>query len=330
MLTDKNILVTGATGFVGSHLVGELIKHGNPVTCLVQPGDQIEKLLKYNPRIIYGDITRKESLDRAVLGAEYVFHLAGLLGGRDSQAFYRINYKGTKNLVEVCREHGVKMKRFLFASSTAAIGPTDKDEILDEAAPCHPVTDYGKSKLMAEEYLNSINGDFPATIFRLPLVYGPGSHGGLFILFKLINKGFFPDLGGGETNVCFVQDAVEGMIRAAEKTNTMGKTYILGEHHIYSIWNIIDIMARTLEKQPIRIITPYLVMYLVSLLLEMYGKLFGKIPLITRNDVSSYIKHRYWRFNTSKAVRDFSFKISYPLENGIKITANWYKTNGLI
>lgn len=330
MIKNKKVLVTGATGFLGGNLIVELVKNGNRVTCLVKPDDNIERLLKSNINIVYADITKKESLINAVDGFEYVFHLAGLLGGNNQRNFYKVNYEGTRNLVDACLQNGGNLKRFVFASSATVMGPTTKDEILDESASCKPVTDYAKSKLMAEQYLNSLKCDFPITIIRFPVVYGPGSFGGFYNLFKLLNKQIFLDVGYGEMNVCFVQDAVEGMMQAAESENTKGKTYILGERMIYSTVIIKNMVAKALKKCPIRIIAPYFLIYAVSILFEIHGKISKQIPALTRNEVSSYLKHRYWRFNPDKAVRDFSFKICYPLEKGLVITADWYKRNGLI
>lgn len=117
MIKNKNVLVTGATGFLGGNLIVELAKNGNSVTCLVKTDDNIERLLKSDVNIVYGDITKKESLINAVDGFEYVFHLAGMLGGNNPLAFYKVNYEGTRNLVEACLQNGGNLKRFVFASS---------------------------------------------------------------------------------------------------------------------------------------------------------------------------------------------------------------------
>ncbi len=143
-------------------------------------------------------------------GVDYIFHLAAVMGGVAPDVLFRVNFEGTKNLVEVCREQGVVPERFLFASSVTVMGPSGKNSLLDEGAPCRPLSDYGKSKLAAEEYLASAENTLPYTILRLPVVYGPGSDGGLYIFFKLMSKGLQVNVGTLEATVCFVWDVVAG------------------------------------------------------------------------------------------------------------------------
>ena len=188
-LANKNILVTGAAGFIGSHLVRELLRGGNRVTCLVRPGEGISAIAGLDCRIRVRGLVAPATLMDAVAGAEYVFHLAAVMGGSAPEMLFRVNSEGTKNLVAACCRQGVRPERLLFASSVTVMGPSGKGHDLDEGAPCRPVSDYGKSKLAAEEFLASAENALPYTIIRLPVVYGPGSEGGLYIFFKLLSKG---------------------------------------------------------------------------------------------------------------------------------------------
>ena len=329
-LRDKNILVTGAAGFIGGHLVPELLRRGNRVVCLVRPGEDTSRIQGFDCRIVHGDLSEKHSLFKALAGADYIFHLAALLGGGNPEAFLRVNYEGTKNLIDVCREQGVMPERFLFVSSTAAMGPSEKRGFLNENSPCRPVNNYGKSKLLAEEYLASLKNDLPYTIVRLPLVYGPGSEGGMYIFFKLVSKRIQLNLGNLESTVCFVWDAVQGMIDAAENAKARGETYILGEKKIYHLKQVYQSISSILGKRPVQLPMPYLLLLFITFLFEIHSKLTKSIPIMTCQELSQYFKYRYWRFDTSKAVRDLGFQSCYPLEKGVRITIDWYRQNGQI
>ena len=329
-LRDKNILVTGAAGFVGSNLVPELLRRGNRVVCLVKPGENTFRIQGLDCRIVYGDLLEKSSLVDVVTGADYIFHLGALLGGGTPEAFFRVNYEGTKNLIEVCLEQGVKPERFIFASSTAVMGPSGKNGFLDESSPCRPMSDYGRSKLLAEEYLASLKNSWPYTIIRLPVVYGPGSDGGLYIFFKLLSKGIQLNVGNLESTICFVWDVVQGMIDAAVNANALGEIYILGENRVYHFKEVCHTISQILGKRPVKILTPYFLLYGISFFFEIYSRLTNTVPVLTRKELAEYLKYHYWRFDTSKANRDFGFNCRYPLERGAKITIDWYRQNGFI
>jgi len=326
----KRVLVTGAGGFIGSHLVERLVEKGYEVVCLVKPGENIRWIKHLDVTLKYGDITEKESLYEPVKGIAYIYHLAASLGGgHKSSEIYTINYDGSKNLLDVCLETDLKLKRFLFASSTAAAGATDDSGIFNEEKPANPKTDYGKSKLMVENYLKETCKDIPYTIVRLPLVYGPRGLGGLYTVFKLVNKGFQLLLGKSDTNVGFVKDIVRGMILAAENPISAGQTYFLGEDKIYNSREITRHIVKATGKKTIKVWIPYSIIYFLTFLIEKIADLFGKHPLIRTHSISAYLNSN-WRFSMQKAKEELKFKAEYPLSEGLKITADWYNEKGII
>jgi dihydroflavonol-4-reductase len=329
-LKGKKILVSGAAGFIGSNLVPELLRRGNRVVCLVRPDEDTSRIQGLDCRIVTGDLLEKTSLAEAVRGAEYIFHLAALLGGGTPEAFLRVNYEGTKNLIEVCREQGVVPERFLFASSATVMGPSGKNDLLNEGAPCRPVSAYGRSKLAAEEYLASMKNTLPYTIIRLPVVYGPGSDGGLYIFFKLLSRGLQVNFGALEATVCFVWDVVLGMIDAVENPGTRGEIYILGEKNAYTVKQIYQTISQILGKRPLRLPLPYPVIYFFSFFIEIFSRLTKSVPVLTREELTLYLKYRYWKYDTSKASRDFGFQSRYPFEKGARVTIDWYRRQGFI
>lgn len=333
MQREKNkekVLITGAAGFIGSHLTEALIKKGYNVIGLLAPTDDTRWIKNLDATFIYADITDKDLLYKKIPDVSYIYHLAAILSGHCPEKIYRVNYEGTKNLVNVCLELGIKLKRFLFISSAATMGPTGKTEIFDEDAPCNPVSDYGKSKLLAEQFLNSVKDRLPFTTVRLPLVYGPRALGGLFAIFMLLNKGIRINIGKGKTNVGFVKDIVDGMILASESPVTIGKTYHLGEDKIYTSNEIWSIIEKAVGKKSIKLITPYSLLYLTAFLSELYARIVGTKIVFRRQAINEYIKYRYWQVDMNKAEREFGFKAKTPLEIGAKITVDWYKKESFI
>jgi len=322
------VLVTGAAGFIGSHLVEALTEREYDVVGLITETDNPRWIKNLEAAYVFGDITDKSSLYKAVSGARYVYHLAALLGNSNPENYYRINCEGTKNLVNACLDSGTELKRFLFTSSITAMGPSGEKK-LNEESPCNPVNGYSQSKLLAEKFLDSQKERLPFTVVRLPLVYGPRSVAGLFPLFKLFNKGIRFNIRTTEINLGFVQDIVNGMILAAESPVSLGKTYLLGENKIYTSTEIFDTIEKAVEKNTVKLKLPFPLINYIAHILEIFAKVNGKPALIQRRNLNNYVKNR-WRIDMSKAEREFGFKAEIPFETGAKITADWYKKEGFI
>ncbi|MGD2245126.1 MAG: NAD-dependent epimerase/dehydratase family protein, partial [Candidatus Aminicenantes bacterium] len=273
-----------------------------------------------------GDLSDKSSLLNAVEGVRYVYHLAAILGSSETNLIFRVNHEGTRNLVNICLENCDRFERFLFVSSHAVMGPTSGNRIFNEEDDCHPVSDYGKSKLLAEEYLRSVNGQIPYTIVRLPVVYGPRSLKGFYSAFKLLKNRVHIDFRKGESNVGFVCDMVEGIIAASTSSKTLGKTYFLGEKRTYSMKELFEAVQKAVGKKALKIKIPYFVAYLFAYLSEWYAGINGGHVLLFRHD----IKYPHWRMDVSKAEGDFGFETKTPFDEGIRITADWYRENGYL
>lgn len=323
------ILVTGGTGFIGSHLCEALIQRGHHVTILVRPDDGPGWVDALPLSRAMGDITDKGSLAAAVSDVDWVFHLAAVLGAPDPQIYFRVNGDGTRNLANACLESPRPPKRFLLASSIAAMGPSGKHRTYDEETPCLPLSDYGKSKWQSEQELHRLDGRLPWTIVRLPLVFGPRSKGGLFPLLRMVNKGIKLRLGDGQTNVAYVADIVDGMIAAIESNKTIRQTYLLGESPPYTWKEIMDAMAKSMNRRAISIWLPLHLLYLISPISMAIGWLRRRRPLLHLRNVA-YLRHRYWRVDTLKAERDFGYVTRHRLADGLTQTTRWYADQGLL
>ncbi|CUT00042.1 NAD dependent epimerase/dehydratase family protein [Candidatus Kryptonium thompsonii] len=183
-------LVTGGTGFIGSHLVDELLNRGYEVRCIVRDTSNLKWLNGKDVEIFKGSLFDIDFLKKAVEDVDYVYHIAGVTKGKNYQDYYRGNVETTQNLLEACLENQ-KLKKFVLASSLAAVGPGDDAIPVDETRQYNPITSYGKSKAEAEKVTLSFKDKLPITIVRPPSVYGPRDTY-TFELFKYVKFGFLP------------------------------------------------------------------------------------------------------------------------------------------
>jgi nucleoside-diphosphate-sugar epimerase len=332
----EKALVTGANGFVGSHLVEGLLSKGYHVICLVRKTSNLRWLSGLNVEYVYADISEKESLSReagssgknVLNDVDFVFHVAGLTKAKSKEEYFKANYEGTKNLLEAYVENNQQIKRFVYISSQAAVGPGKDDQPLDETAPCNPVTDYGKSKLEGEKIVLEFSSKLPVTIIRPPAVYGPRDSD-ILSFFKVANYGFKTFFGKGESylSLCYIEDLINGIILAAESPKATGQIYFIADDQIYSWKEAFRIVAKVLNKKTITLKIPKVFLYAIAFVSENVARLLGKPTVINVQKVRE-ITQKYWLCDVSKAKRELGFSPQYPLEEGAKKTVRWYKEKG--
>jgi nucleoside-diphosphate-sugar epimerase len=321
-------LVTGANGFVGSHLVERLLSKGYQVKCLVRKTSNLRWLSGLEVEYVYADISEKESLKNVLKGVDLVFHVAGLTKAKSREDYLKAKCQGTKNLIEACLEDNPQIKRFVYISSQAAVGPGKNEQPLDEMAPCNPITDYGKSKLEGEKIVLKYSSKLPVTIVRPPAVYGPRDSD-ILSFFKVVNKGFKAFLGKGERylSLCYVEDLIEGIILAAESPKAIGQIYFIADDQIYSWGEAFQIIAKVLNKKTVTLRIPEVFLYIIAFVSENIAGLFRKSTSINMQKIKE-ITQKYWLCDVSKAKRELSFSPQYPLEEGAKKTVRWYREKG--
>ncbi len=313
-------LVTGATGFIGSHLVEELIKRGYGVTCLARKGSNLKWIEGLDATIFYGDCEDESSLRGIPEDFDYVFHLAGLTKARKEEDFFCVNVKGTENLLRGVSARAPGLKRFIHLSSLAASGPSRNGTPLTETSEPKPVSSYGKSKLESEAVAEKYKKKIPLTIIRPPAVYGPRDRD-FFVLFKMLKKGFYPYWGKCYYSLLYVDDLVRGVIAAAEAKEAEGGIYFLSDGHVYSNEDIVREISTVLSKKIVKMRMPK---SLLKLLVEI-GESFGKKSSIINSDKLRELNHFHWTCNSSKAEKDFNFIPKVMIKEGIKWTADWYR-----
>ncbi|MDI6739729.1 MAG: NAD-dependent epimerase/dehydratase family protein [Candidatus Edwardsbacteria bacterium] len=321
-------LVTGANGFIGSHLVEALLSGDHHVRCLVRRTSDLKRLSGLDIELVYGSLGDVESLKLAAKDCDFIYHLAGAVKAKDQQDFYRHNTEGAINIAKAALETSPGLKRFLFSSSQAAAGPSAcLNRPVCEGTECRPLSDYGKSKQRAEKKLSELSDKLPLTIIRPPSVYGPRDTE-VFLYFQWINRGLalLPGIKTRYAHLIYVKDLVSGMIRAAESEHTKGKTYFLAEERAYSWQEISDLIAQSLGKKPVKLHIPLFLAHFSAVLSEAGAFAADKPTQFTRQKVQE-MSQRYWTVSADAARQDFGFQCRYDLERGIEETAQWYKAN---
>lgn len=315
------VLVTGATGFIGSHLVEELTKRGYTVTCLVRKTSSLEWIEGLDVKVVYGDCEDRESLNALKLdGFSFIFHIAGLTKSKRAEDFYKVNAKGTENLINMTAERCSSLKRVVYLSSLSAVGPSLNGKPVNEDTLPQPVSEYGKSKLEGEFYIQRYKDTVPITIIRPPAVYGPRDRD-LYIFYKMLKRGIFPYWGICYYSLLYVDDLIRGLISSAESEEAVGETFFLSDGNVYSNIDIADAISRAVGSRPVKLKLPN---RLLPLIADIGGRMSRKVSIINKDKVKE-LCHSKWICDSSKAGRKFGFFPKITIKEGVAWTANWYR-----
>jgi len=323
-----NVLVTGATGFLGSTLVERLVKDGHEVTVLSRRPCSLANLKRQKLNLCYASFGDLDTLRGITNGKEVIFHLAALINApRESVHLYQqANVLTTKNLLRVI-DRSV-LKSFVYCSSVAVYGKL-KNLPADETTGPHPDNLYGQSKYEAEKIcMDFFNKEkIPVVIVRPTWIYGPRDRR-TFKLFKLINNRFFKIIGNGEVLIhpVFVDDLVDALNLCAVEEKANGQTFIIGGKEVVELNNLVSLIAKALNKPSPRMHIPLWLAEIAAFILEKsYGYLGRQAPL-SRRRLEFFTRSQ--QYDISKAERELSFKPRYDLIKGLNLTVNWYHKEG--
>lgn len=319
--------VTGGTGFIGSHLVEELLRRGyDDVRCLVRTE---RKWLDGLPvREIRGDIFDEPLLREAVSGVDYVFHNAGVTRAREWDTLLRSNVDAAVHVLRMIEEVNPNLKRVVVTSSLAAVGRCPGG-VATEESPIQPVSDYGCSKALMEEQVRSFRARLPLVIVRPPSVYGP-READIYTFFKTLQKGLCPVVGSVHEPVLslvHVHDLVRGIAEAAESPNTAGETYFVGSEEQYSWHDLKQAATDALGRRALTVAVPPALVGVVGAAVEAIAKLTGTYPPLNREKARE-IRYACKMCSIEKAQRDFGYRQRVALDEGIRSTIAWYKQEG--
>jgi len=316
------ILVTGGTGFIGTHLLNRLIASGEPVRALVRP-KSLSRKLPGGVEVVPGDLASGESLTEALAGVDTVIHLAGVTKALATADYYTGNVRATETLLRAMAGTAV---RLVHVSSLSAAGPSPDGVPLREDAPEHPVTHYGKSKLEAERLVRSLSPD--AIIVRPPVVYGPRDTD-VFQLLKSISRGLVLEIAGGERrfSAIYVGDLVEGLIAASRASGCAGRTYYLAHRELLTWSRFNEAAAEIMKRRPRVWHVPVAAARAVGTVAELWSKLRGKPGIISREKVRE-AECMDWTCDPSRAASELGYEARTSIPEGLARTLAWYKEAG--
>lgn len=328
------VLVTGATGFTGGHLAQHLITAGDEVRALVRPKSRARfdasSLPSKGVIACEGDLSDASSLQRAVAGIDVVYHIAATYreAGQPDSAYRAINVEGTKNLLAAAKVAGVKR---VVHCSTGGVHGHIANPPANEDAPFNPGDIYQDTKLEAEQLAREFGAanDLDVVVARPIGIYGPGDKRFL-TMFRGLARGRFPMIGSGRPfyHLTFIDDLVEGFRLCGTVPAAKGRTYILAGPRYTTLEQLVHLVAKELKVTPPRVHLPVWPFWTAGLLCEMICIPLRVEPPIFRRRVDFYTKSR--AFDTTRARTEIGFAPKVDLEEGIRRTANWYRTENLL
>jgi len=328
------LLITGASGFIGSFIVEEALRRGFETWAAVRKSSSRRYLQDSRIHFIELDMADPDRLERQLRGHkfDYVVHAAGLTKSLDKADFFRVNTLCTVNLAETLMKVDAGMKKFVFVSSLSVLGPVREEQPYKEMTADdepHPDTAYGQSKIEGERLLDGIEG-LPCVTLRPTGVYGPREKD-YFMMAKSIKGhvdfavGYKPQ----DLTFIYVEDVVQAVFLALDHGRN-GAKYLLSDGNVYPSRAFSDLIRQELGNPwLLRIKAPLWFLRIVTSVGEHFGRLTGRITALN-NDKYNIMKQRNWRCDITPAMAELGYKPRYTLADGVKITIKWYKDNGWI
>ena len=322
------IAVTGGSGFIGSHLVKQLVSEGHEIKVLVRKTSNTENLKTLNVKLVIGDIRYRESVESLVNDVEVVYHNAAKVYAGSNDEFWSVNLQGTENMLEACLNRSIS--KFVHVSSVGVTGNI-KNPPANESNPYNPTFPYDRSKCAAEKLAlrYHIEHEMPITIVRPTAVYGPGHH--LFSRFyQAVQKGLFPFIGSMKNliHLCYIDNLMQGIMLAADKRESIGEIYIIGGEKPVTWIEHIKTIAEVIGVNPPSLHVPLSLMKVIIYLSEFKSWMFGGEPLLTQRWLEEITKN--FAYDITKAKKSLGYNPKISLKEGISRTVKWYRQNGLL
>jgi len=335
------VLVTGGSGFIGSHLIDALVAQGEEVTCLVRTTSRLDRLRPLGVRLVSGDVTDQDSLPAAIEGQQIVYHVAGCTRAVYTRQYYQINGQGIRNVAQSCAEQQPTPPVLVIVSSLAAAGPATDARPRTEADPLVQVSHYGRSKRAGELAAERLADRVPTTIVRPPIVLGEGDRMGLNMFRMVARFGLHmvPGLGRHRFSLIHADDLVELLILAArrgtrlepnaEDGSSSPRGYYFAacdEHPTYA--ELGRMVAAALGRRRVLVLpTPKRTVWVVGAVAEVVSRIRRR-PLYLNLDRAREAAAGSWRCSSQAAIDELGFSVAAPLADRLRQTAQWYRREG--
>ncbi len=317
-------VVTGATGFVGSHLVDALVEEGWRVRCLARPSSSLRWLPRERIELARAGLDEPAPLREALADARVVFHLAGLTSAVSRAAYVRVNVEGTRALLTAMSERAPRAL-LVFCSSLAAAGPSPHGRPLTESDPPRPIGHYGRSKLVAEGFVQASGLDH--VILRPPAIYGPRDPD-ILAVFRLAARGLALRTAPAEQRLSLVhvRDLAHGFLDAAELGAGKGVFY-LSDGAIHSWAEVVEAIGTAVGRRPRAIPVPPPLAQAAAHAARLVARATGGKPLLTPERARD-LAQAAWVCDDARARRELGYRTTFGLLAGMADTAGWYRDNG--
>ncbi|HUT11089.1 MAG TPA: NAD-dependent epimerase/dehydratase family protein [Thermoguttaceae bacterium] len=333
------VLVTGASGFVGSHLAAALCRQGDEVTCLVRKTSVVDRLRPLGLRLVYGSVTEPDSLQAAVAGNEIVYHVAGSTKAFRKEHLFKVNEQGTANVARACAEQTTPPV-LVVVSSLAAAGPAPDGQPRTEADPAEPVSNYGRSKLAGERAAEQFADRLPITIVRPPIVVGEADRDG-FAMFRAISRfriHLVPTFRPRRYSLIHAADLANLLILAARRGTRLSSGPTDGPSppgHYFAACEVHPtyaqlgrMVAAALGRRRVLVLPANpLAVRMAATLSEVCSRIVRR-PNILNFDKVREIRAGSWLCSAQAATDELGYSPAAPLPERLRQTAEWYRREG--
>ena len=324
------ILLTGASGFLGSHIAEQLDQQGADVRALVRPTSDtrfLESLERVT--LLSGTMSDEASLLAATEGVDGIIHAAGLVKAKAPADFHRTNAQGTANLLHAAKQNASGIERFVLVSSLAVVGPSEDGRPIRSGATPNPVTHYARSKLAAEQAAQTEVDSLPITIIRPPMIYGPRDRE-ILPFFKSVQLGVLPLTGspGSLLSAIFAADCATACIKALEAKVPSGSTFFVEDGCLETLGELIAHIENALGRRAwLRVPIPRFLLYGAATGSELYGRVTGRAVMLTRDKLNELLAP-HWVCDSAEAQAALDWKPRVSFDEGTRITGAWYRRTG--